>query len=185
MLQHARENDHHFRKEDLSILASDHDWVKRGIKEAIFIQTLNPSINIDPGRHKLSSHFDGILKETISAPPAPRPHDPDTEALISTAPRRQGRPRKEPTTAPKTIVSSQPEQQLQQRPTQLTQQPQQHSQPIGSSSTRPKTLAPSTQPSQGTRQSQRILIRQQQQQGLQQQLTTGENALLVPQPAAP
>ena len=182
MLQHARENDHHFRKEDISILASEHNWVKRGIKEAIFIHTLSPSINIDPGRHKLSSHFDNILKESISAPPAPRPHDADTEALINTAPRRQGRPRKEPTTTtiPKTFVSTQPEQQPQQRHTQLTQQPQQHSQQLGPSSTRPKTMAPSTQPSQGTRQSQRILIRQQ-----QQQQTLGENALLDPHPAAP
>ena len=160
MLQHARENDHHFRKEDVTILSSEHNWVKRGIHEAIFIQTLKPSVNIDPGRHKLSSHFDSLLKNIISVPPAPLPHDADTDALISTAPRRQGRPRKE-TTIPKTIVSHQPEQQPQQRPSQLTQQPQQHSQPLGPNFTRPKTLALSTQPSQGTRQSQWILIWQQ------------------------
>ena len=53
MLQHAREHNHHIRKEDVSILASEQDWVKRGIKEAIYIKALNPSINIDPGRHSL------------------------------------------------------------------------------------------------------------------------------------
>ena len=55
MLQHAREHSHHFRKEDVTIVSSENDWVKRGIKEALFIKNLQPSINIDPGRHALSS----------------------------------------------------------------------------------------------------------------------------------
>ena len=107
MLQHARENQHHFRKEDMTILSSENDWVKRGIREAIFIKTLKPSINIDPGRHTLSSHFDSILGSIISAPPAPATHSAD-ENLINTAPRRQGRPRKQPNneTAAKTVVEA-------------------------------------------------------------------------------
>ena len=164
MLQHARDNQHHFRKDDVTILASDQNWVKRGIKEAIYIQTLTPSINIDPGRHKLSSHFDSILSDIISAPPAPPTHDAAVENLINTAPRRQGRPRKDATT-PKTTVSSQPEQQPQPNMQQQTQLPQQHSQQQqGPRSTRPKTLAPTTQSSQTLRQSQRLLNRQQQSQ---------------------
>ena len=43
MLQHARDNEHHFRKEDISILSRESDWVRRGIKEAIYIKALNPS----------------------------------------------------------------------------------------------------------------------------------------------
>ena len=50
MLEHAKTERHHFRREDVSVLAREHDWVKRGIKEAIFIKALSPSINIDPGR---------------------------------------------------------------------------------------------------------------------------------------
>ena len=96
MLQHAREYGHHFRKEDMTILASEQDWAKRGIIEAAFIKTLEPSINIDTGRHTLSSHFDSILKKVIKAPAAPAPHIADTEELINTAPRGQGRPRKQP-----------------------------------------------------------------------------------------
>ena len=88
MLQHARENNHHFRKDDLTILASDQDWTKRGIKEAIYIKALNPSINIDPGRHSLSSHFDSTLNNLITQPHAPKPHDATNETLINTAPRR-------------------------------------------------------------------------------------------------
>ena len=97
MLQHARETQHHFRKEDISILTSEHDWVKRGIKEAIFIKALSPSINIDPGRHQLSDHFDSILAPLVAQPSPPAPHDPDQEQLINTAPRRPGRPRSQPT----------------------------------------------------------------------------------------
>ena len=76
-------------------MAHENDWVKRGIYEAAFIKTLEPSINIDPGRHQLSSHFDSILKSVISAPLAPPPHNPETENLINTAPRRTGRPRRD------------------------------------------------------------------------------------------
>ena len=123
MLQHAREHGHHFRKEDMTILASEQDWAKRGIYEAAFIRTLKPAINIDPGRHTLSSHFDSILKKVIKAPAAPAPHNPDTEEPINPAPRGQGRPRKQ-----HTIIQSQPNPQsghLQ----QPDPQPQHQSQP--------------------------------------------------------
>ena len=96
MLPHAREHQHHFRKEDVTILSSKHNWVKRGTKEALFINALKPSINIDPSRPALSSHFDTIIGATISTPPAPVPHNSETESLINTALHRQGRPRKQP-----------------------------------------------------------------------------------------
>ena len=106
MLQHAHDNGHHFRLEDQTIMAYESDWVKRGIYEAAFIKTLKPSINIDPGRHQMSSHFDSILKSVITAPPPPPPHNPEIESLINTAPRRPGRPRKEPTVD---LAQSQPQ----------------------------------------------------------------------------
>ena len=40
MLQHARENNHHFRREDATVFAYEHDWAKRGIYEALFIKAL-------------------------------------------------------------------------------------------------------------------------------------------------
>ena len=95
MLQHARDNCHHFRKEDVTVLCSKSDWTKRGIKEAIYIHTLKPSINIDPGRHTLSTHFDSLLTNIVKKPASPTPHNAEAEALINTAPRRQGRPRKD------------------------------------------------------------------------------------------
>ena len=92
MLQHARKFCHHFQNEDITILASNQDWVRRRIREAIYIKGLSPLINIDPGRHAMSSHFDSIIKNNMKAPPAPTPHNPELEPLINIAPRRQGRP---------------------------------------------------------------------------------------------
>ena len=121
----------------MTILASEGDWVKRGIKEAIYIKSLKPSINIDPGRHTLSSHFDQILAREISSPPSPEPHDPNIETRINTAPRRQGRPKKSPTIS------------------------QAVTQPLQSSSQTITQPTPMTQPNPPQRQSQRIRQRQQ------------------------
>ena len=82
--------------------------MKRGIKEALYIKAITPSINNDPGRHTLSSHFDTILANTITAPLPPTVHNAETEILINTAPRRQGRPRRaDSQTLPKTIPHAQ------------------------------------------------------------------------------
>ena len=128
MLQHARETQHHFRKEDITILSSEHDWVKRGIKEAIFIKALSPSINIDPGRHQLSSHFDAILSPLIKPPSPPAPHNPTHEQLINTAPRRPGRPRNQHTSSSQPLPPPPPPQ-----PTTSNSQPQHRSNTINSS----------------------------------------------------
>ena len=185
MLQHAREQHHHFRKDDVSVLATEHDWVRRGIKEAIYIKALAPSINIDPGRHTLSTHFDSILSSNIPTPPTPAPHNPEAETLINTAPRRQGRPRKEPTLGPIQLRPHSPQQQ-QQDPQQQQQDSQQQDNPI----TLPKTITPIF--SQPQRQSQRLRARQQQQQQQQQQqpqqqqqLTSAEMRSQGSPPAAP
>ena len=121
MLQHARDNSHHFRKADVTVLSRESDWVKRGIKEAINIKALNPSINIDPECHALSTNFDCILKSSISASHAPATHSGATEACINTALRRQGWPRNAPNrvtaepTPPETIKPQRRSQRLQQQ----------------------------------------------------------------------
>ena len=143
--------------------------------EAIHIHTLKPSINIDLGRHQLSSHFDKILKSVITQPPAPAPHDPSNETLINTAPRRQGRPRKEPTQ--QGHISHQHQGHTSQQQQQTQQQLESQQQP--SPTTRPKAFT--TTVSQPQRQSQRLLTRQQQ----QQQLQTAEMRSTDPPPAAP
>ena len=94
-MAHAREKRHHFRPADLAILSSGNsNWHERGVKEAIYIRGLQPSINRDQGRHQLPSHFDSLIKAAVKRPPPPTTHDADIEPLLRTSPRRQGRPRR-------------------------------------------------------------------------------------------
>ena len=101
VMAHARERHHHFRPEDLTILSSGNtNWHERGVKEAVYIRGLQPSINRDQGRHQLPSHFDSLIKKAVTQPPPPATHNADVEPLLRTSPRRQGRPRRNnPTTA--------------------------------------------------------------------------------------
>ena len=46
----------------------------------------------DQGRHLLPPNFDSLLQQRIKRPPPPSVHDAAVESLLSTAPRRQGRP---------------------------------------------------------------------------------------------
>ena len=109
VMAHARDKNHHFRPADLTILSSGNsNWHERGVKEAVYIRGLQPSINRDQGRHQLPSHFDSLIKEAVTKPPPPVTHNPEIEPLLRTSPRRQGRPRRNPTTASQTsILSSQ------------------------------------------------------------------------------
>ena len=108
VMAHAREKAHHFRPTDLSILSSGNsNWHERGVKEAIYIRGLQPSINRDQGRHQLPSHFDSLIKEAVKRPPPPTTHNADIEPLLRTSPRRQGRPRRNNiTTGPQTQNTS-------------------------------------------------------------------------------
>ena len=93
VMTHAREKDHHFRRDDFSVLSSgDQNWHDRGIKEAIYIRALKPSINRDQGRHLLPPNYDSLLQQHIKRPPPPLVHDNSVSPLLSTVPRRQGRP---------------------------------------------------------------------------------------------
>ena len=109
-MAHAIEKRHHFRPTDLSILSSGNgNWHERGVKEAIYIRGLQPSINRDQGRHQLPSHFDSLIKKAIKRPPPPTTRNADVEPLLRTSPRRQGRPRRNnPATATQSsAISSQ------------------------------------------------------------------------------
>ena len=93
VMAHERENGHHFRRSDFSILSSgDQNWQERGVKEAIFIRALQPSINRDQGRYHLSPVFDSLLQQHVKRPLPPPVHDPSIEPLLDSAPCRQGRP---------------------------------------------------------------------------------------------
>ena len=57
-------------KSDLSfkILCTDDNWFRRGVKEAIFIRKLKPTLNQDDGRHHLSPIYDNFIKNKINSP---------------------------------------------------------------------------------------------------------------------
>ena len=96
-MAHARANHHHFRPGDLSILSSGNsNWHDRGVLESIYIRGLEPSLNRDQGRHQLPHHYDSLIKEAVDRPPPPLVHDINIEPLLSTSPRRQGRPPRRP-----------------------------------------------------------------------------------------
>ena len=95
MLQHARKNQHHFQKENVFVLASEQNWEKKGIKEALYIKALNPSINIDPGRHNLSAHFDKMMLSPslpLQHPITPKLSPSSTQPLAAKAALEKIRP---------------------------------------------------------------------------------------------
>ena len=55
-------------KEDLKflVLMTEENWYKRGVKEAIAIKKLRPSLNKDQGRHNLSSIYDEFIRSSVS-----------------------------------------------------------------------------------------------------------------------
>ena len=55
-------------KEDLkfTVLMTEENWYKRGVKEAIAIKKLKPSLNKDQGRHNLSSIYDEFIRSSVS-----------------------------------------------------------------------------------------------------------------------
>ena len=91
VMTHARDNNHHFRRDDFSVLSSgDQNWHERGVRESIYIRALQPPINRDQGRHLLPPNFDSLLQQRIKRPPPPSVHDAAVETLLNAAPRRQG-----------------------------------------------------------------------------------------------
>ena len=107
------------------VIGTEDDWFRRGVKESIYIRALSPSINENPGRHLLPPNYDPILEKTIKKPAAAAVHDPNLEEILSTAPRRQGRPRKNDSTSSQTIPMeiASVQQQIHQPPQQQQQQP--------------------------------------------------------------
>ena len=111
-------------KNDFQIMAIDDDWFGRGVRESVFIRALNPSINDHPGRHYLPHVYDDLVKAQVKEPPSPAVHDLATENILSTAPRKPGRPKKNNSnnsqTIPKQVSSEVPRLQPQPSHSMLT-----------------------------------------------------------------
>ena len=61
------ESDVH-NKEELkySILYTDDNWYRRGVKEAIAIKKIKPTLNKDDGRHHLSAMYDKLIRSSVA-----------------------------------------------------------------------------------------------------------------------
>ena len=49
-----------------SILMTDDNWFRRGVKEAIAIRKIKPSLNQDGGRHHLSAMYDPLIRDHVT-----------------------------------------------------------------------------------------------------------------------
>ena len=59
-----------------TVLCTDDNWYRRGIKEAIAIRKIKPTLNKDDGRHHLSRIYDGLIRSSVQLK-TPRPREPE------------------------------------------------------------------------------------------------------------
>ncbi|KAI8513298.1 hypothetical protein Bbelb_099370 [Branchiostoma belcheri] len=62
---HIESPGHTVDLEGVRILDTEQDYFKRGIKEAIYIRALQPSLNRDGGRYRLQTTFDPLLTSHV------------------------------------------------------------------------------------------------------------------------
>ena len=61
-----RVSNHNITLENTRILLAEHKWFERGVKEAIHIRSLNPSLNGDGGGYNLPPIWNNIIKERLT-----------------------------------------------------------------------------------------------------------------------
>ena len=54
-------------KSDLrfTVLCTEENWFKRGVKEAVAIKKIRPTLNKDQGRYHLSSVYDKFIRTSV------------------------------------------------------------------------------------------------------------------------
>ena len=63
---HTDNPNHNITLENTKILSVEHKWFERGVKEAIYIRAMNPSLNRDGGRYNLPLVWNNIIKERVT-----------------------------------------------------------------------------------------------------------------------
>ncbi|KAI8490861.1 hypothetical protein Bbelb_312800 [Branchiostoma belcheri] len=69
---HIESPGHTVDLEGVRILDTEQDYFKRGIKEAIYIRALQPSLNRDGGRYRLQTTFDPLLTSHVGNTTCPQ-----------------------------------------------------------------------------------------------------------------
>ena len=49
-----------------SIISTEDEWFKRGVKEAVAIRKLRPTLNKDDGRYHLSKIYDKFIRSSVT-----------------------------------------------------------------------------------------------------------------------
>ena len=49
-----------------SVLCTEENWFKRGVKEAVAIKKIKPTLNKDQGRYHLSSLYDNLIRSSVA-----------------------------------------------------------------------------------------------------------------------
>ena len=62
---HTEQPDHNVKMDNTRILTTKSRWFERGVKEAIFIKAMNPSLNRDGGRYSLPPVWDNIIERRM------------------------------------------------------------------------------------------------------------------------
>ena len=62
---HASSKPHSIDLESTNILAVEPKWFERGVKEAIYIRAMSPSLNRDGGRYQLPPIWDNVIRTNI------------------------------------------------------------------------------------------------------------------------
>ena len=64
---HVDHPQHSVKFENIEVLTTEPRWFERGVKEAIYIRALNPSLNRDGWRYNLPPVWDNIIKKEVKA----------------------------------------------------------------------------------------------------------------------
>ena len=59
-----------------TVLCTEENWYRRGVKEAIAIRKIKPTLNKDDGRHHLSRIYDGLIRSSVKLK-TPRTREPE------------------------------------------------------------------------------------------------------------
>ena len=63
---HTDSPNHTISLDNTKILSVESKWFERGVKEAIYIRALKPSLNKDGGRYNLPPVWNNIIKERLT-----------------------------------------------------------------------------------------------------------------------
>ena len=63
---HVASNTHNKSELEVKILCTDDNWFNRGVKEAIAIRKIRPTLNADEGRHHLSAMYNQLIKSSVT-----------------------------------------------------------------------------------------------------------------------